>query len=207
MFNRGNLFMFVIRRELQLLSRNSFSYLKSISLVFLISFACANFTVISSAEAKQLNKKECKVLKGKLKTLKATPAVLNMSKGFEWVKENVKGDDLLPIKDFLETEEQYKFRCPQPRKKKAPVPKKKKLKSAKSKLKNSNVVKKQANKAKSKPKKVSKPVKKKKYKPKKSSQKPKKTKHIKNSLIKPPKQEPTLFETIFPSSVEKPEKK
>lgn len=203
MFNRGNLFMFVIRRELQLLSKNSFSYLKSISLVFLISFACANFTVISSAEAKQLNKKECKVLKGKLKTLKATPAVLNMSKGFEWVKENVKGDDLLPIKDFLETEEQYKFRCPQPRKKKAPVHKKKKLKTAKSKLKKSDLDKKQTSKAK----KVTKSTKKKKTKTKKSKTKTKKTKHVKNSLIKPPKQEPTLFETIFPSSVEKTEKK
>ena len=38
-----------------------------------------------------------------------------MSKGFEWVKANVKGDQLITIKNFIETEEQLKFRCPEVR--------------------------------------------------------------------------------------------
>lgn len=87
--------------------------------------------------AKPLPKKDCKVLKEKLKELKTNDAVKKMSKGFEWVKENVKGDDLLTIKNFIETEEQYKFRCPQKKKKKAPTPKPKK--DVVKKIKKSNV--------------------------------------------------------------------
>lgn len=145
-------------------------------------------------KAKPLPKKECKTLKDKLKQLKTNDAVMKMSKGFEWVKENVKGDDLLPIKEFIETEEQYKFRCPQPKKKKAPKPKPKK--DLVKKDKKSNVTSKKV-------------TKKKKKAPKKSSTSKKKTnkKTKKNSkLEKPKKTEPTLFETIFPSSVEEKEK-
>lgn len=145
-------------------------------------------------KAKPLPKKECKTLKDKLKQLKTNDAVMKMSKGFEWVKENVKGDDLLPIKEFIETEEQYKFRCPQPKKKKAPKPKPKK--DLVKKDKKSNVTSKKV-------------TKKKKKAPKKSSTSKKKNnkKTKKNSkLEKPIKTEPTLFETIFPSSVEEKEK-
>jgi outer membrane biosynthesis protein TonB len=145
-------------------------------------------------KAKPLPKKECKILRDKLKQLKTDEAVMKMSKGFEWVKENVKGDDLLPIKEFIETEEQYKFRCPQPKKKKAPKPKPKK--DLVKKDKKSNVTSKKV-------------TKKKKKAPKKSSTSKKKTKKKtkKNSkLEKPKKTEPTLFETIFPSSGEEKEK-
>lgn len=174
------------------------------SILALIIFSMS-VTQSQTVNAKPLPKKECKALQTKLKTLKTTPAVMNMSKGFEWVKANMKGDELLPIKEFIETEEQYKFRCPQPRKKKAPKSKPKpKTASADAKKAVANKNKKAS---------VKKPVKKKVVKAKKKTQpkkkttkkKPlpkKKTTKKKSSLEEKPKTEPTLFETIFPSSVE-----
>lgn len=172
------------------------------SILALIIFSMS-VTQSQTVNAKPLPKKECKALQTKLKTLKTTPAVMNMSKGFEWVKANMKGDELLPIKEFIETEEQYKFRCPQPRKKKAPKPKPKTANADAKKAvvdnnKKTNVkkpVKKKADKAK------------KKTQPKKTTTKKKplpkkKTTKKKSSLEEKPKTEPTLFETIFPSSVE-----
>ena len=172
------------------------------SILALIIFSMS-VTQSQTVNAKPLPKKECKALQIKLKTLKTTPAVMNMSKGFEWVKANMKGDELLPIKEFIETEEQYKFRCPQPRKKKAPKPKPKTANADAKKAvvdnnKKTNVkkpVKKKADKAK------------KKTQPKKTTTKKKplpkkKTTKKKSSLEEKPKTEPTLFETIFPSSVE-----
>lgn len=172
------------------------------SILTLIIFSMS-VTQSQTVNAKPLPKKECKALQTKLKTLKTTPAVMNMSKGFEWVKANMKGDELLPIKEFIETEEQYKFRCPQPRKKKAPKPKPK----------TASADAKKAVADKNKKASVKKPVKKKVVKAKKKSQpkkkttkkKPlpkKKTTKKKSSLEEKPKTEPTLFETIFPSSVE-----
>ncbi len=175
-------------------------------LVCFIAFVMCSLsaTTTQTANAKPLPKKECQALKTKLKTLKAIPAVVNMSKGFEWVKANMKGDDLLPIKEFIETEEQYKFRCPQPKKKKTPKPKtakaetKKGLDAAKKSSISKPIKKKAEKKApKAKPKKK---TSKKKPTPKKSKKK-KETKK-KSSLEEKPKSEPTLFETIFPSSVE-----
>ena len=156
-------------------------------------------TQSQTVNAKPLPKKERKALQIKLKTLKTTPAVMNMSKGFEWVKANMKGDELLPIKEFIETEEQYKFRCPQPRKKKAPKPKPKTAsadakKAVADKNKKANV-KKKAVKAKKKTQPKKKTTKKKPLPKKKTTKK-------KSSLEEKPKTEPTLFETIFPSSVE-----
>ena len=168
------------------------------SILALIIFSMS-VTQSQTVNAKPLAKKECKALQTKLKTLKTTPAVMNMSKGFEWVKANMKGDELLPIKEFIETEEQYKFRCPQPRKKKAPKPKPKTANADAKKAvvdnnKKTNVkkpVKKKADKAK------------KKTQPKKTTTKKKplpkkKTTKKKSSLEEKPKTEPTLFETIFP---------
>jgi|GEM_PF-3846377 len=182
--------------------RRAISSIKSFTLIFTLVALAINTASFHSVSAKPLAKNECKTLKTKLKTLKASPAVINMTKGFEWVKENMKGDDLLPIKEFIETEEQYKFRCPQPRKKKAPKPKTKKLdpkkvlvdKKTKSKIKVKTI--------------KTKVQKKKKVKTKKNTtkKKPSKNKKEKSSLGTTKKTEPTLFETIFPSSVENQEK-
>ncbi|MEP3475903.1 MAG: hypothetical protein ABJN57_06790 [Hyphomicrobiales bacterium] len=180
--------------------RWAISLIKSITLALTVLLLAVSVSSIQPASAKPLAKKECKTLKSKIKTLKATPAVMNMSKGFEWVKENMKGDDLLPIKEFIETEEQYKFRCPQPRKKKAPKPKKADPKK--------DLVDKKA-KSKAKPEKKvqkTKPKKKKKNKKSTTKKKPVKKKKKKSSLEPTKKPEPTLFETIFPSSVENKEK-
>ncbi len=182
--------------------RWAISFIKSLTLALAVILLTVSVSYIQPVSAKPLAKKECKTLKSKLKTLKTTPAVMNMSKGFEWVKENMKGDDLLPIKEFIETEEQYKFRCPQPRKKKAPKPKPKKVDPKK------NLVDKKA-KSKAKPKKKvqkTKPKKKKKTKKSTTKKKPAKKKKKKSSLEPTKKPEPTLFETIFPSSVENKEK-
>lgn len=182
--------------------RWAISLIKSLTLALAVLLLAVSVFSIQPASAKPLAKKECKTLKIKLKTLKATPAVMNMSKGFEWVKENMKGDDLLPIKEFIETEEQYKFRCPQPKKKKAPKPKPKRVDAKK------NLVDKKA-KSKAKPEKKvqkTKPKKKKKTKKSTTKKKPAKKKKKKSSLEPTKKPEPTLFETIFPSSVENKEK-
>lgn len=194
--------MFVtrIRKENQKTSMTPLKFFFSILALIIFSMSV---TQSQTVNAKPLAKKECKALQTKLKTLKTTPAVMNMSKGFEWVKANMKGDELLPIKEFIETEEQYKFRCPQPRKKKAPKPKPK----------TASADAKKAVADKNKKASVKKPVKKKVVKAKKKSQpkkkttkkKPlpkKKTTKKKSSLEEKPKTEPTLFETIFPSSVE-----
>ncbi len=182
--------------------RWAISFIKSLTLGLAVLLLTVSVSSIQPVSAKPLAKKECKTLKSKIKTLKATPAVMNMSKGFEWVKDNMKGDDLLPIKEFIETEEQYKFRCPQPRKKKAPKPKPKKVDAKK------NLVDKKAKSKAKTEKKVQKTKPKKKKKTKKSTtkKKPVKKKKKKSSLEPTKKPEPTLFETIFPSSVENKEK-
>lgn len=65
-----------------------------------------------SARAASLNKDECIKLLSLYKNLRKTEEVKAMTKGFEWVKENIKEEKLVTIKNFIETEEQLKFRCP-----------------------------------------------------------------------------------------------
>lgn len=62
--------------------------------------------------AASLKKEDCAALQSLYKNLRLTDEVKAMTKGFEWVKENIKGDKLITIKNFIETEEQLKFRCP-----------------------------------------------------------------------------------------------
>lgn len=157
----------------------TFTKFSSIACLLLISLLISGTG--QRADAKPLNKKECKELKKKIKTLKTSPTVANMEKGFEWVKENIKGDDLLSIKEFIETEEQFKFRCPQPKKKKSPKPIPKPIKK--------EMVEKDKKK---------KPIKKKSTTKKKTNQKTKKN----SKLEIQKKSEPSLFEALFPSSLE-----
>lgn len=91
-----------------------------------------------SAQAAKTKKKNnqrierCQNLSKELKTLKSDEAVKNMSKGFEWVKANMDGEALLPIKQYLEISEEIKFQCPQPKRKKPITKNKPKSKKAKS---------------------------------------------------------------------------
>lgn len=78
----------------------------------------ALFTTVimtSPALAGPLPKERCNALQSLYISLKKTKQVQQMSKGFEWVKANIKGDQLITIKNFIETEEQLKFRCPKVR--------------------------------------------------------------------------------------------
>lgn len=68
--------------------------------------------VTGAAKAGPLPKERCSDLQALYMNLKKTEQVKQMSKGFEWVKANIKGDQLVTIKNFIETEEQLKFRCP-----------------------------------------------------------------------------------------------
>ncbi len=74
-------------------------------------------TLQSPAKAEILSIEACEALTDKRKALREEEAVKAMQKGFEWVKANIKGNDLQPIKAYIETEEQLKFRCPKNRKK------------------------------------------------------------------------------------------
>lgn len=65
-----------------------------------------------TAMAASLPSKRCAALHALYMNLRQTDEVKSMTKGFEWVKENIKGDKLITIKNFIETEEQMKFRCP-----------------------------------------------------------------------------------------------
>lgn len=66
----------------------------------------------STANAASLPSKRCAALHALYMNLRQTDEVKSMTKGFDWVKDNIKGDQLITIKNFIETEEQMKFRCP-----------------------------------------------------------------------------------------------
>ena len=81
-------------------------------MIVLSAFAfgvCSFF--VSPLLAAKLSKEECKALSDQLKELKKQPAVKNMAKGFEWVKANMKPEELGPIRTYLELDETLKFRC------------------------------------------------------------------------------------------------
>lgn len=61
--------------------------------------------------AKMLDRQTCNKLSDELKQLKQHSSVQAMKNGFEWVKANVKPEDLQPIRSYIETEEQLRFRC------------------------------------------------------------------------------------------------
>ncbi len=67
----------------------------------------------TALNAAPLESEDCVRIEGEYKTLKKNPNVKHMSKGFEWVKANSSQLDLGPIKQFIELQEQLKFRCPQ----------------------------------------------------------------------------------------------
>ena len=74
-------------------------------------------TIQSPTKAEILSIEACQALADKRKVLREEEAVKAMQKGFEWVKANIKGNDLQPIKAYIEIEEQLKFRCPKKRQK------------------------------------------------------------------------------------------
>lgn len=81
--------------------------------VMAITMAMALSTVtLTTAYAKPLTLKRCQELSEEHLTLRKDPTVQQMQKGFEWIKENVKGDALLPIKQYLEVSDKLNFRCP-----------------------------------------------------------------------------------------------
>lgn len=80
--------------------------IKLISLTIILSSIPINFslaTPLSSQKCTELRKLRTELIK--------SPSVKQMAKGFEWVKANLEGEDLLPIQNFIETEEQLRFRC------------------------------------------------------------------------------------------------
>lgn len=68
-------------------------------------------TLTTPLAAAPLDKEKCKALQDELKTLKTHDSVKAMEKGFKWVEENIKGDDLIPIRQYMEINEQLKFLC------------------------------------------------------------------------------------------------
>lgn len=92
-------------------SRNTCSMWHSVSITLAITIAIA-FAQLHTANAKPLSADKCKELIEQQKTLQKDPIVIQMEKGFEWVKENIKGDALSPIKQYLDVSDQLNFRCP-----------------------------------------------------------------------------------------------
>lgn len=98
--------------------RDKPAFTTGISLIaaILLIIAISSLThAITPASAAPLSKETCKSLKAELRVLQQTEAIKNMSKGFEWVKENMQEEERLPIKQFLSVTEQLQFQCRPPR--------------------------------------------------------------------------------------------
>lgn len=85
-------------------------FLASFTLVLLLGLAALTSNA-GPANAAKLDTKTCSDLKLERDKLKTHETVKAMQKGFEWVKENIKSDELTPIRDFIEVNEKLKFQC------------------------------------------------------------------------------------------------
>ena len=75
----------------------------------------------SSAHAVQLDTTACDQLKQELGALEKSGARVNFDKGAAWAKANLTKDQLSQVEKLIDTEAQYLFRCPQPKRKLDPA--------------------------------------------------------------------------------------
>jgi len=119
-------------------SKNKIHKKHSFNVLFLVSLLVSVLVFTQNGQAAKTKKnpdqriEKCNNLTKELKALKSEQAVKNMAKGFEWVKANMEGEALLPIKQYLEVSEKIKFQCPQAKRKKNTVKKKSNAKNPKS---------------------------------------------------------------------------
>ena len=67
------------------------------------------------ARATPLDPTACEQLRQELGAIERTGARINLAKGAIWAKANLKPDQLQQIEKLLDTEAQFLFRCPQPK--------------------------------------------------------------------------------------------
>lgn len=67
------------------------------------------------ARATPLDPTACEQLRQELGAIERTGARINLAKGAAWAKANLKPDQLQQIEKLLDTEAQFLFRCPQPK--------------------------------------------------------------------------------------------
>lgn len=73
------------------------------------------FLLCSGAVAAPLDAAACDQLRQELATVEKSPARANFLKGPAWAKANLKPDQLAAVEKLIETEQQFLFRCPQPK--------------------------------------------------------------------------------------------
>lgn len=83
--------------------------LTPLTLVALAAVACG------TANAAPLDPPACEQLRQEINTIERTGARINFAKGAAWAKANLKPDQLQQIEKLIDTEQQFLFRCPQPK--------------------------------------------------------------------------------------------
>ncbi len=82
---------------------------------FLITSITGVALIVSAAMAEPLDANACGLLRQEITTLERGGARINLSRGPEWAKVNLKAEQLGQVDRLLEAEAQFLFRCPQPK--------------------------------------------------------------------------------------------
>lgn len=69
----------------------------------------------AAANASPLDQAACDKLRDELAAIERTGARINFSKGAAWAKANLGAGELQQVRKLIETEQQFLFRCPQPK--------------------------------------------------------------------------------------------
>ncbi len=81
----------------------------------LVASAVAFAVLTPPTQAAPLEPAACEKLRSDLSTLEKSGARINLSKGAAWAKANLKADQLQQIEQLINSDAQFLFRCPQPK--------------------------------------------------------------------------------------------
>ena len=81
----------------------------------LVASAVAFVVMTPTTQAAPLEPAACEKLRSDLSALEKSGARINLSKGAAWAKANLKSDQLQQIEQLIDTDAQFLFRCPQPK--------------------------------------------------------------------------------------------
>jgi hypothetical protein len=86
--------------------------MRAFALPALVGLACLHS---AAAIAVPLDAPACEQLRQEMSALERSGARINLAKGADWARANLKPDQLQQVEKLIDSEAQFLFRCPQPK--------------------------------------------------------------------------------------------